>query len=144
MLSVNFNKKDALHKVFRKLFLPQIETDVPLQQNFDLWMTIKLKELEVGQASVHLKSIQLWIDYIDQQLKLIEKGKFQVKKPKISFKGLTKLDDKIDQEMFAEVLARNTIINHTEQCLQQLLLLAGRKEESPEETVERLSKDSAK
>jgi hypothetical protein len=142
-IEVTFKGKEGLLKVVRKLFLPELSADVPFQQNIDLWQLIKLKELIVEEAAIHLDSIQIWIDYMEQQLKVLETGK-AIKKPKISFKGLTVLKDKTSWQKFAEMLARNTIVNHVEQCLQQLLILAGLKEESPEQTIERLTKDSSK
>jgi len=141
-LEVTFKNKPELNRIMRKCFLPEIEADVPFQQQIDLWMTIQLKEMMVGEASVHLDSIQIWIDYMNQQLEVLKTGKY--KKPKIDFKELTDIKEDIPTERFAKVLARNTIINHVEQQLNQILILAGMKTETPEETLERLSKDSNK
>ena len=141
-LELTFKNKPELNRVLRKCFLPEIEADVPFQQQIDLWMTIQLKEMMVGEASVHLDSIQIWIDYMNQQLEVLKTGKY--KKPKIDFKELTDIKEDIPTERFAKVLARNTIINHVEQQLNQILILAGMKTETPEETLERLSKDSNK
>jgi len=141
-LELTFKNKPELDRVLRKCFLPEIEADVPFQQQIDLWMTIQLKEMMVGEASVHLDSIQIWIDYMNQQLEVLKTGKY--KKPKIDFKELTDIKEDIPTERFAKVLARNTIINHVEQQLNQILILAGMKTETPEETLERLSKDSNK
>ena len=141
-LELTFKNKPELHRVLRKCFLPEVEADVPFQQQIDLWMTIQLKEMMVGEASVHLDSIQIWIDYMEQQLEVLKTGKY--KKPKIDFKELTDIKEDIPTERFAKVLARNTIINHVEQQLNQILILAGMKTETPEETLERLSKDSNK
>jgi hypothetical protein len=137
-------KSKELLAILRKMFLPILDSELPLQQNIDLMMTIKLNEMPVSEGAVHLKSIKIWIDYMNQQLKVIESGKYAVKSPKINFNKLTDLKDKTDWDMYTDVLARNTIINHTEQCLRQLLILAGKKDETPEQTVERLSKDSNK
>jgi len=144
LLQIPFANKPLNQKVLRKTFLPTITGDAPIQQNFDLWLTLALKDMPVEEAAVHMKSVGLWIEYIKQQLKAIETGKYQVKKPKISFEGLTDIKDKVSWEMYAEMLARNTIINHVEQQLRQLDLLAGKKDETPEQTIERLSKDSNK
>jgi len=139
-LEVTFKNKPELNRIMRKCFLPEIEADVPFQQQIDLWMTIRLKEMIVDEASVHLDSIQIWIDYIGQQLEVLKGGK----RPKISFKELSNIKEDIPTAKFAKMLARNTIINHVEQQLNQLLVLAGMKTETPEETVERLQKDSNK
>jgi hypothetical protein len=143
LLQVTFKEKEGLKKVLRKVLLPTLSPDVPLQQNIDLWLLVKVKELPVSEASVHIKSIKIWIDYMNQQLKVIESGKY-IKKPKISFNELTNIKNKTDWDLFANMLARNTIVNHVEQQLQQLLMLAGLKNETPEQTIERLHKDSAK
>lgn len=147
-LELVFHNKPAIQKVVRKTFLPQVEAELPIQQNIDLWLTVKIKDLMVQEAGAHLDSIQLWIDYIDQQLKVIETGKYQ-KKQKISFAKLVDIRPKKDEFMtseqkFVKVLARNTIVNHVEQQLQQLNILAGLKAETPEETIERIHKDSSK
>ena len=143
MLSLAFKGKENIHKIMRKLFLPTLDADVPFQQNIDLWMLMKLKELPVEEASVHIDSIKTWIEYMDGQLKNIESGKYN-KKTKISFKKLSDIKDKPAYEKYADMLARNTIVNHVEQCLAQLLLLAGLKEETPDQTIARLQKDSNK
>lgn len=142
-LSITFNGKEGVQKVLRKTLLPTIDAEMPLQQNIDLWLTMKLKEMMVEEASVHLDSVNTWIKYIDQQLKVIESGKYS-KKPTIRFKDLENIKDKPAYEKFADMLARNTIVNHVEQQLKQLEILGGLKEESPEQTIERLSKDSSK
>jgi len=89
ILQITFKNKPELHKVMRKCFLPEIVADVPFQQQIDLWMTISLKEMMVGEAAVHLDSIQIWIDYMEQQLEVLKGGK----KQKIDFKGLTDIKE---------------------------------------------------
>jgi len=141
-LEITFKNKPELHKVMRKCFLPEISADVPFQQQIDLWMTISLKDMIVSEASAHLDSIQIWIDYMEQQLEVLKSGFKKVQK--IDFKELSDIRKDIPTEKFAKMLARNTIVNHVEQQLNQLLILAGMKAETPEETVERLQKDSNK
>lgn len=55
-----------------------------------------------------------------------------------------KVEDMTPEEALINIKARNTLITHIEQQLMQLKVLAGTKEESVEETKERLIKDSAK
>lgn len=55
-----------------------------------------------------------------------------------------KVDDQTPEEVYVNLKARNTVIQHIEMCLQQLEILAGMKEESVEETKNRLAKDSSK
>ena len=52
--------------------------------------------------------------------------------------------DKSPVDAYVELFARNTLVSHVEQMLNQLLVLAGKKEETVEETQERLAKNSTK
>lgn len=53
--------------------------------------------------------------------------------------------EEVDAETaLVNLKARNTLITHLEQCLLQLSLLAGTVEETAEETVARLAKNSSK
>lgn len=82
-------------KMLRKIFLPEVSAEAPIGQNLDLWMTMKIEDLDPEQALINLK-------------------------------------------------ARNTVIQHIEQCLLQLSLLAGAPNESVEDTKSRLAKNSTK
>lgn len=54
------------------------------------------------------------------------------------------LDNLPPDQAIINIKARNTVISHVENCLVQLKLLAGIKNETVEETKERLQKDSSK
>lgn len=82
-------------KLLRKIFLPEVTAEAPIGQNLDLWMTMKIEDVDPEVALINIK-------------------------------------------------ARNTLIQHIEQCLMQLNLLAGQKTESVEQTKERLAKNSSK
>lgn len=90
-----FADNEKALSLMRKVFLPELTTDVPFGQNIDLWMTIKVEDMSTEQAIINLK-------------------------------------------------ARNTLINHVEQCLMQLQTLAGVKTESVDETKAKLAANSAK
>lgn len=55
-----------------------------------------------------------------------------------------KIEDVSPEEALINLKARNTLINHVEQCLMQLSALAGQKSETVEETKARLAKNSSK
>lgn len=55
-----------------------------------------------------------------------------------------KVEDLNPEDALINLKARNTLISHLEQCLLQLSLLAGQKDESVEDTLSRLKKDSTK
>lgn len=54
------------------------------------------------------------------------------------------LEDLTPEEALINIKARNSLINHVEQCLMQIKALSGLKEETVAQTVERLKKDSNK
>ena len=82
------------------------------------------------------------MDYLDQQLKAIEKGEFN-KKQKIDFKELTNIKDGLDQNIYLDVMARNSIIVIVQGSLARLYAEAG-KNETASEKEERLEQDSTK
>lgn len=95
LIKSTYAGNEELLMLLRKIFLPELDPSLPLGQNLDLWMTLKVDDLDPEQAIINLK-------------------------------------------------ARNTVIQHIEQQLLSLKLLAGMKEESVEETKARLQKDSSK
>lgn len=95
LIKSTFAGNEELLMLLRKIFLPELDPAIPLGQNIDLWMTLKIEDLDPEQALINLK-------------------------------------------------ARNTVIQHIEQQLLSLKLLAGMKEESVEETKKRLQQDSSK
>ncbi len=56
----------------------------------------------------------------------------------------TNFDGMSAEEMVIAVQARKMLVMHVEACLQMLKTIAGSKEETPEQTKNRLMKDSAK
>lgn len=55
-----------------------------------------------------------------------------------------KTEDVTPEQALINLKARNTLVTHVESCLLQISMLAGQKEESVEETKERLQKDSTR
>ncbi len=55
-----------------------------------------------------------------------------------------KIEDMSPEQAMVKILARNTLIQHLEQCLSQIKILAGQKEETVEQTKANLLKNSNK
>lgn len=141
LIGLNFKDKEDMMRIMRKNFTPELDGNVPLGQEIDLFLTIGLKDMLPDIAAIHLKSIKIWHDYLVERMDELE-GKKVAKPTKL--KDLKNIDDKTDEQMYVDMLARNTIVNSTEQQLNQLYILAGAKDETPEETIKRLHKDSSK
>lgn len=127
--------------VIKKALLPEIVGDEPFSQMIDLFMTIKVVDKHPEEAFYHIKARDNLIKYIRQQLEVL---KGENENPEIKFSSLTEIEGKRDGEIFVNLITRNTLIEHTEMQLQILKLLAGKKEETIEQTKERLSKNSSK
>lgn len=63
-----FADNEELIKVLRKIFLPELSADVPLGQNIDLWMTLKVDDLEPEQAIINLKARNTVIQHLEMCL----------------------------------------------------------------------------
>lgn len=142
-LQLTLKDKKDIHKIIRKMFLPQLTDDVPYQHAVDITAVIDFKNKAYEEIVLHIQSSQLYIKYIDQQLKLIEKGKYQTKNPKINFKRLTESRGEDGTQLFINTLTRNNIVNTVSGRLMNLELLA-KPEETLEQRNERLQKDSTK
>jgi len=132
--------KGEVPALLRKVFLPTIDGDAPLHQVVDLMMTIKLDDKTPEEAHPHIMARKQMIDYIDQQLCKIEEKK---RNAEIIFEELSGKFDTVEDE-YISLIARNTIVQHVEQMLAQIMVLAGTKEETEEEMHKRLEQDSSK
>lgn len=143
LLSV-FKSKELL-AVVRKAWLPELDPEAPFHQLIDLLMTVDIKEKTPEEAMPHIMARQLVVDYLNQQCKVLET--LDADGAAISFKSLGEVASKAwsqYRELYVNFTARNTIIGHTEQQIDQLRHLAGLKEETVEETQKRLRQDSSK
>lgn len=95
ILKNTFKGQEELLRLMRKLFLPELDPFVPLGQNIDLWMTVKIDSMSPEEAIINIK-------------------------------------------------ARNALIQHLDQVLMSIKTLAETADETPEEAVERMKKDSTK
>lgn len=95
ILRNTFKGQEELLRLMRKMFLPELEPFVPLGQNIDLWMTVKIDDLPPEVAIINIK-------------------------------------------------ARNQLIQHLDQVLMSIKTLAESPDETPEEAIDRMKKDSTK
>lgn len=72
ILQNTFKGNEELVRLMRKLFLPELDPYVPLGQNIDLWMTVKIDDMEMEQALINLKARNSLIQHLDQVLNSIK------------------------------------------------------------------------
>lgn len=117
-------------RLLRKIFLPELQPDLPIGQSIDLWMTIKLGD--AGKDEEIMESRRILLDNLEKALKLLDNP--TGRKVDLSVVGLES----------AELQARNTFIGHVEMQLQAIRAMANEKKETQEERSIRLLKDSVK
>lgn len=132
-------KKEDLMMLMRRVFLPELKGDVPIGQQIDLWMTINIDGKCVEDAYDLLVSRKKLIDYIEQQLECLNDTN---KVGKIRFEDLVSLEGKEEEDLVTDVIARNTMVGHTENQILQLQILSSMKDETEEEKKDRELKDS--
>lgn len=127
----NTFKEEGIRKIVRKIILPELQADIPIGQNIDLWMTVQIDGKLPEEIATIFESREKLIGILDESLKLLENPDY--KKMRLQFDTMPSLVD---------LVARNSFITHIEFQLGVIRTLANQKEESPEEKVKRVKKDS--
>lgn len=133
----------AVWGLLKKFFLPDIEVDAPLFQMSDLFIGLD-SDLKNGPDLAHpfILAKELEIAYLKQQMDVLGG---EDKKPKIVFKDLTNTEkESTAEDKWVKLTARNYLLSFIDSNIQQIIFLAGTKEETVEETKERLKKNSNK
>lgn len=134
-------KEDALKALISKMFNPVITGQEHLNQVVDLWTTLATKELSPDYVGLTVKSRGILIKYIVQQIdKLFNLDYVET----IKLNDLIIFDEVYDTDIYINLVARNSIIQHVEDRLTNILVLAGDKNESVDQTKKRLQQGSAK
>jgi len=139
----NIKGNKNLINLLQKIFLPKIEDDVYFTEIWDYHAGIDFKGKLAEQIVADIKATDVLVAYYDQQLKALEKGEWNTEQD-IKIKDLTSTKNKTDEQIYIDLLARNNILGTIAGRVQQLYILAGQKDETPEEQKRRLSQDSAK
>ena len=130
----NTFKSPELNALMRKIFLPTIDGDAPINQIIDLWMTVNLENKMPDEEKSLINSRAIVIKYLNLQLNYLAD---------IAETDTLELKD-LDLTDSTCLRARNTIIAHVENQLREINGLAGYKSETPEETLKRLATNSNK
>ncbi len=127
--------------LIRKAFLPHIDPAAPFFQMTDMAMglNIDLKEKTEDDALPFIIAKAIEMQYIEEAL-----DKMEGKREEPFTYNLADLAILSDENVFINITARNYLLSYIDSNCKQLEFLAGTKEETVEETVARLQKNSAK
>lgn len=131
--------KEAL-AVIRKAFLPKLDPASPMFQLTDMVMGLNVdmkgQTEEFSLPMIAAKAVE--IQYMEEALDILE-GKDI--KHEYNLEDLANLQD---ENAFVNITARNYLLSYIDSNCKQLEFLAGTKEETVEETIARLQKNSNK
>lgn len=133
----SFKDKKDLIGAIRKFFLIEIDGDAPLNQVSDWWFSLLLVDKTPEEAMPHILARKMVRKYLWQQLDVLEGGKENLK-----FADFSITDDA--EESYVNLLVHNSLIQHIEQQLMNIKFFASLKNETPEEAIEGLKRDSNK
>jgi len=166
-LEINRKNKPLL-KVLRRRLLPEIEADLPfsaLTKQVDQFTVIPINQLMPESAVSHIKAMEMFRAYMNQQLEILESGKFtstpekcsgHLVEPKLKFKELSILTEdndnstssvkmlKPDLVIYLNIFARNQVLEQVEQQLLLLDLKANERELTQDEMDDMKRKNSSK
>jgi len=127
---------DELVKIMRKRLVPQLDADAPIGQVADVWLGVEQMIFNVPRDTVTqaIKYKARAVDMTKQALELF----IDPSRERISL-DVTGVED----ELGINILARNQYIRHIESQLLFLKMIAGTKDETPDEAKKRLTQDSA-
>lgn len=135
-----------LFRLVKKTVHPELDGDAPFFQMVDLYLNADVKDKPIEVAVLNILAREIMSKYLDEAF-----DKFYSFDSTFGnkFKALTddvqgKLKDDGEQSLCASFLARNTLLNHVDFQLNQLLILANTKKISSEDLAEKAKKKSTK
>lgn len=144
IIEVTFRKQPETIATIRKMFLPELDGNAPILQCGNAWsfFSPRIEDFDLGRAELQIKARKNVIDYLEQQIDFLGEGKNQ----NVLFTDFIDYGRKRDDPdtTYIGLIAHNFIINYVEQRLNDIKILAGRKDETPEETIQRLQQNSNK
>lgn len=68
IIAAAFKDNEALLRLMRKVFLPELDPTAPIGQMIDLWLTVDTKDMTPDMVYVNLQARNKLIQHVDQQL----------------------------------------------------------------------------
>lgn len=135
----------AVYELIKKRVHPDLDPDAPLFQLADLYqgLTNELLSKGVEEMSPRLDSKQLQIDYLDQQFEVL-RDIDNAPPPVIILDRMKQIKGVEKYDAYVGNLTRNHTLSWVDSSLNYLKVLAGKKDETPEEQKKRLERDSSK
>jgi len=116
----SFAKTDA-YNVLYKTFIPELDPNMPISNNVDLWVGVNTKEKLPEDSVLEMKSREIVIKYLQEQFnRLLKGGDFG----DIKLSELTYVKSKNSEEAYIDLHARNSILGQVSGNLMNLRNIA--------------------
>lgn len=140
-LLTKYRQNPDVVAILKKAVAPELDKLAPPSQTVDLFTHMDLNPTPADHAYLIIQARHLAKKYLDQRFDAFA-GK-KIVKP-ISFDGLIEPEEDFKQT-YINFIARNFLLPHIDsQLFGSLMIIAGTKEETPEEQRKRLLRDSNK
>lgn len=138
-----FTSNEVVVDILEKAVNPKMDKLAPAFQTVDLFSNFNFEPTPVDHAVQVFKSRVLAVEYLTQRFDII-RGK-KTTKGIIHFDSLSVPVEGNDNQTYLNIMARNFMLSHIDtQLFNSLMIIAGEKDESPEEQKRRLTMDSSK
>lgn len=134
---------DNVIRLLKKRMLPEISPEFPLGQIPSVLTTLtnNINSRDVETMAPQFEAKQLEIEYLEQQFKVLKDPSSE---QPISLKEMGVLKGKSPQQQFVDMTAYLFLLGYIDPSLMMVKMLAGEKEETLEQTKERLERNSTK
>lgn len=134
--------KPEVIAVLKKRINPNISPEFPLGQQSSLLTTLgeNLKVNSPDEMAPHFESMQLRLDYFDQQFAVLAGSTDEP----IKLSDLANMKGKSNDERFINVTAYLFILGYIDPMISLIKSIAGAKTESPEDQKKRMTRNSSK
>lgn len=135
-----------LFRLVKKTVHPELDGDAPFFQMVDIYLNADVKDKPVEIAVLNILAREIMFKYLDEAFDKFYsfESTFGNKFQELTSNVQQKLMDDGEQSLCASFLARNTLLNHIDFQLNQLLILANTKKLSTEDLAEKAKKKSTK
>lgn len=135
-------------RIVRKVIIPEFDADIPVGQATDIWMSsvdgVKGNTPEV-LAPIFASQIK-YVGMLETALALLENVEGEKVSLKVLYPEFNSESERytFSVRMYEQILARNNFVKVIESSLVQIRILAGTKQETVEEWIKKMEKNSAK
>lgn len=131
-------KRDGSKEVLKRKFYGELDVETPIGQLSDFWMGVEGQVFGASRDTIEqaITSKVMVLENFNKAFALLSNPDGE--KPNMSVMSL------VSDPLQSSMIARNIYLKAVETALFTIKTIAGKKEESLEETIKRISQDSAK